>query len=179
MESAGQYLLWHPTSRVGRYSYSRLRSLWDSVCVCVAVPWAYQAIWHERMGKHSPPETSVERSRAELMSAQAESFINMCAFMRGRHKERPGLCTVCVTPQTQTCSVSAPRVAGPQTLALTVQAARGGQNLISEPRGFTHECHCSSIRPTQPPVKTPTADHLSYSSICPPVTSWPSFCRQV
>lgn len=52
MENVGQYLQWHPTSRVGLYSYSRLGILWDLV-VGVAVPWAYQAIWHERIGKSS------------------------------------------------------------------------------------------------------------------------------
>ncbi len=134
--------------------------------VCVAVPWAYQAIWHERTGKHSPPETSVERSRAELMSARAESFISMCAFMRGRHKERPGLCTVCV----QRISPS-----GSRATDLSAHSAGGEGGVRTSYRSPEALLVCATAplftprsRPWSPLLQTTLAIHLSVH-----------FCRQV
>lgn len=54
MESAGQYLQWHPTSRVGLYSYSRLWSLWDSVLGVCSVPMGLTGhlAWEDRKEQH-------------------------------------------------------------------------------------------------------------------------------
>ncbi len=101
--------------------------------VCAAVPWAYQAIWLERIGKSSmktfSPETIVERCHPELTSARAESFISVCAFMRGRHKERQGLC-MCISPSGSL-----------HTWATDLNAHSAGGEGESEPHiGHDHDC---------------------------------------
>lgn len=180
MESAGQYLQWHPTSHVGLYSYSRLRSLWDSVVGVCSSPMGLPGhlAWEDRKEQHEnilplrPPW-----SAAILSSCLPElNHSSACVHLWEEDiKKDRGF--VCVTPKTQTCSVSAPWGApthGPQTVALTVQTARGSQNLISDTittagaqrlySWVPHSC-CSSIHPTQLPwrplLQTALAIHLS------------------
>lgn len=152
MESAGQYLQWHPTSRVGLYSYSRLWSLWDSVVGVCSSPMGLTGhlAWEDRKEQHEnilplrPPW-----SAAILSSCLPElNHSSACVHLWEEDIKRDGG-FVCVTPQMQACRVSDPQGAR-ETLALRVQAARGSQNLITDTittaRGFTRDAHLSATQ---------------------------------
>lgn len=184
MESAGQYLQWHPTSRAGLYSYSRLWSLWDlvvGVC-CSPMGLSGHLAWEDRKEQHEnilplrPPWSAAILSSClpELNHSSACVHLLEEDIKRDRGSSNANIQGISPSgsPSTWATDLSSHSAADEEESEphnRHNRDCRSPEALLITAIWMAHSC-CSTIHPAhllmKTPIQTASAIHLFALTLC-------------